>query len=89
MCSMESMELKIYLWMHLSFCLLVSNTTHFEAVSNLIDNLKTCNLIGTTFEIHGKLKLKILPFNPDGSKDLAFVPDEPNDVKYVKLDFIV
>ena len=60
-----------------------------EAVSNLIDNLTTCNLIGSTFEIHGKLKLNIIPFNPDGSKDPAFFPDEPNDVKYEKLDFIV
>jgi hypothetical protein len=46
-------------------------------------------LNGSTFEIHGKLKLNIIPFNPDGSKDLDFVPDEPNDVIYEKLDFMV
>ena len=48
-----------------------------EAVSNLIDNLTTCNLIGSTFEIHGKLKLNIIPLNPDGIKDLALFQMSP------------
>ena len=60
-----------------------------EALANLIDNPATCNLIGSTFEVHGKLKLNIIPVNPDGSEDLEFVPDEPNDLIDERIDFIV
>lgn len=52
-----------------------------EALANLIDNPATVNLIGTTFEVHGKLDVNIIPVNPDGSADeLEFIPEEPTDL---------
>lgn len=49
-----------------------------SALANLIDNPTTVNLIGSTFEVHGKLELNIVPCNPDGTtEDLEFIPDEP------------
>ena len=46
-----------------------------EALSNLIDNPATVNLIGSTYDIHGRLELNIIPVNPDGTEDLDFIPD--------------
>ena len=62
-----------------------------EALANLIDNPATINLIGTTFEVHGKLNLNIVPVNPDGNEDdeLEFIPDEPSDLIDQRIDFIV
>lgn len=51
-----------------------------EALANLIDNPATVNLIGSTYEVHGKLEVNIIPVNPDGTDDLEFVPDEPSDL---------
>jgi len=51
-----------------------------EGLANLIDNPATVNLIGSTFEVHGKLELNIIPVNPDGSEELDIIPDEPNDL---------
>jgi len=56
----------------------------------LIDNPATVNLIGSTFEVHGKLELNITPVNPDGtSEDLDFIPDEPSDLIDQRIDFVV
>lgn len=61
-----------------------------EALANLIDNPATVNLIGSTFEVHGKLDLNITPCNPDGSfEELDFIPDEPSDLIDQRIDFIV
>lgn len=60
-----------------------------EALANLIDNPATVNLIGSTFEVHGKLEVNITPVNPDGSEDLDFIPDEPTDLIDQRIDFIV
>jgi phage gp46-like protein len=51
-----------------------------EALANLIDNPATVNLISSTFEVHGKLDLNIIPVNPDGSEDLDFIPNEPSEL---------
>ena len=51
-----------------------------EGLANLIDNPATVNLIGSTYEVHGKLELNIIPVNFDGSEDLEFIPDEPSDL---------
>jgi hypothetical protein len=48
-----------------------------EALANLIDNPATVNLIGSTYEVHGKLEVNIISVNLD---DLEFVPDEPSDL---------
>lgn len=56
----------------------------------MIDNPATVNLIGSTFEVHGKLELNITPVNPDGtSEDLDFIPDEPSDLIDQRIDFVV
>jgi hypothetical protein len=61
-----------------------------EALANLIDNPATVNLIGSTFEVHGKLELNITPVNPDGtSEELDFIPDEPTDLIDQRIDFVV
>ncbi len=60
-----------------------------EPLANLIDNPATVNLIGSTFEVHGKLQLNIIPVNPDGTEDLEFIPDEPNDLIDQRIDFVV
>lgn len=61
-----------------------------EALANLIDNPATVNLIGTTFEVHGKLDVNIIPVNPDGSADeLEFIPEEPTDLIDQRIDFTV
>jgi len=52
-----------------------------EALANFIDNPAVVNLIGATFEVHGKLDLNIIPVNPDGTSDeLDFTPEEPSDL---------
>ena len=51
-----------------------------DGLANLIDNPSTVCLMGKTFKIHGKLEVNILPVNFDGSEDLEFIPDEPNDL---------
>lgn len=52
-----------------------------EALANFIDNPATINLIGPTFEVHGKLEVNIIPVNPDGTdEDLEVIPDEPSDL---------
>ena len=51
-----------------------------EAQANFIDNPATVNLIGWTFEVHGKLEYNILLLNPGGNEDLDFTPDEPSDL---------
>lgn len=39
--------------------------------------------------MHGKLEINITPVNPDGTDDLDFVPDEPQDLIDRRIDFIV
>jgi hypothetical protein len=60
-----------------------------EALANLIDNPANVNLISSTFEVHGKLDINIIPVNPDGSEDLDFIPNEPSDLIGQRIDFIV
>ena len=60
-----------------------------EALANFIYNPAIVNLIGSTFEVHGKLELNILPVNPDGTEDLDFIPDEPSDLIDQRIDFVV
>lgn len=60
-----------------------------EALANLIDNPASVNLIGSTYEVHGKLEVNIIPVNPDGTEDLEFVPDEPSELHDQRIDFIV
>lgn len=60
-----------------------------EALANLIDNPATINLIGSTYEVHGKLEVNIIPVTPEGSEDLEFIPDEPADLIDQRIDFIV
>jgi hypothetical protein len=45
--------------------------------------------MGPTFKIHGKLEVNIIPVNFDGSEDLEFIPDEPNDLVDQRIDFVV
>lgn len=51
-----------------------------EALSYLIDNPTSVNIISTTYEVYGKLEVNIIPVNPDGSEDLEVIPDEPSDL---------
>lgn len=51
-----------------------------EGLANLIDNPATLSLIGTTFEVHGKLEMNIIPVNADGEEELEFIPDQPSDL---------
>lgn len=52
-----------------------------EALANLIDNPISQHIIGTTYGVHGRLDLNIIPCNPDGTyEDLDFIPDEPADL---------
>lgn len=51
-----------------------------ESLAFFIDNPAVVNLIGSTFEVHGKLDLNIIPLNPDGSEELEVIPDEPSDL---------
>jgi len=60
-----------------------------EALANSIDNPAVVNLIGSTYEVHGKLEVNIIPVNPDGSEELEFIPDEPSDLQDQRIDFIV
>jgi len=61
-----------------------------EALANFIDNPATINLIGTTFEVHGKLDVNIIPVNPDGTdEELELIPDEPSDLIDQRIDFMV
>jgi hypothetical protein len=60
-----------------------------EGLANLIDNPSKINLIGSTFEVHGKLDINIRPVNADGGEDLDFIPDEPSDLIDQRIDFIV
>lgn len=61
-----------------------------EALANLIDNPVNQHIIGTTYGVHGRLDLNIIPCNPDGTfEDLDFIPDEPADLIDQRIDFIV
>jgi hypothetical protein len=61
-----------------------------EALANLIDNPISQHIIGTTYGVHGRLDLNIIPCNPDGTfEDLDFIPDEPSDLIDQRIDFIV
>lgn len=60
-----------------------------EGLANLIDNPSKINLIGSTFEVHGKLDINIIPVNADGGEELDFIPDEPSDLIDQRIDFIV
>jgi hypothetical protein len=46
-------------------------------------------LIGSTYEVFGKLELNIVPVNYDGSEDLDFYPEEPSDLIDKRIDFVV
>jgi hypothetical protein len=64
-----------------------------EALANFIDNPAQINLIGPTFEVHGKLEVNIIPCNPDGSgqdgEDLELLPEDPSDLIDQRIDFVV
>jgi hypothetical protein len=51
-----------------------------EGLANLIDNPATVNLIGSTFEVHGKLEVNIIPVNSEGGDELDFFPEEPSEL---------
>ena len=51
-----------------------------EAQAIFINNPATVNLIGWTFEVHGKLEYNILLVNTEVNEDLDFTPDEPSDL---------
>jgi len=54
-----------------------------EPLSYYIDNPATVNLIGTTYEIHGKIDVDIVPCTPNGNEDqdeIDLIPDEPEDL---------
>lgn len=55
----------------------------------MIDNPATVNLIGSTYEVHGKLDVNIIPVNPDGSEDLDYIPEDPSELFDQRIDFIV
>lgn len=60
-----------------------------QGLANLMDNPSKINLIGSTFEVHGKLDINIVPVNSEGSEELDFIPDEPSDLIDQRIDFIV
>ena len=65
-----------------------------EALANFIDNPAIINLIGPTFEVHGKLEVNIIPVNPDGTgtgddEEVELIPDEPSDLIDQRIDFLV
>lgn len=51
-----------------------------EGLANLIDNPSKINLIGSTYDVHGKLDINIVPVNSEGGDELDLIPDEPSDL---------
>lgn len=60
-----------------------------EGLANLMDNPATVNIIGSTYEVHGKLEINIIPVNSEGGEDLEFIPDDPTDLIDQRIDFVV
>jgi kinesin family protein 13 len=63
-----------------------------EGLANYIDNPSTINLIGSTYEIHGKLEVDIVPCTFEGNEDpdeIELIPEEPEDLIDQRIDFKV
>lgn len=61
-----------------------------EPLSYFIDNPATVNLIGPTYEIHGKIEVDIIPCTPNGCEDpdeIDLIPDDPEDLIDQRIDF--
>lgn len=62
-----------------------------EPLSYLIDNPATVNLIGSTYEVQGRLEVNIVPVDPTGTDEPPeeIIPDEPEDLIDQRIDFLV
>ena len=62
-----------------------------EALAFLIDNPATLNLIGKTYQIHGKLEVNLIPTDQTGTDEPPdeLIPDEPEDLIDQRIDFLV
>ena len=62
-----------------------------EPLSYLIDNPASVNLIGSTYEVQGRLEVNIVPVDPSGTEEPPeeTIPDEPEDLIDQRIDFLV